>query len=144
MDPDGGIYERGTMVTLTAIPDEGFSFLAWGGDLSETDNPTTIKMSGDKNVIAAYTATTGVNVLAGADDVVIYPNPVTDILNVEFEEDHLSKEISIFNNAGQFIYRAKTNSRRTSIDMQPLNIEGLIFIQVRTDNEISYHKILVL
>lgn len=144
MDPVGGIYERGTSVTLTATPDEGYEFFAWGGDLNDTINPTTIYMSGDKDVIAAFIMITGVNSVEDADNVIIYPNPVTDKLYFEFDEDHLSKEISIYKNPGLLIYETKTNSKSTSIDIQSLNIEGLIFIQVKTVNKKSYHKIIIL
>lgn len=35
-------YLRGTEVTLTAVPNDGYRFDHWSGDLSGSDNPTTI------------------------------------------------------------------------------------------------------
>lgn len=52
LNPEGGIYEEGALVTLTVVPDEGFEFIGWSGDLSWADNPSTIYMNEDKTVIA--------------------------------------------------------------------------------------------
>ncbi|HLR33131.1 MAG TPA: InlB B-repeat-containing protein, partial [Fodinibius sp.] len=38
-------YAKGTMVKLTANPDQGYIFDHWEGDLSGTDNPETITMN---------------------------------------------------------------------------------------------------
>ncbi len=55
LDPPGNSYPNGTVVTLTAIADAGFEFSGWSGDLSGSDNPTTITMNGQKNVTATFT-----------------------------------------------------------------------------------------
>jgi len=54
-DPDAPIYGEGTVVTLTAVPDPGWSFAGWSGDLWGTDNPETILIDGDKTVTATFT-----------------------------------------------------------------------------------------
>jgi uncharacterized repeat protein (TIGR02543 family) len=78
MDPSGGIYEPRTVVTLTAIPDEGYEFFAWGGDLNRTDNPTTIYMSGDKDVIAAFTLIPTFTLSIMADNGTVATDPSGD------------------------------------------------------------------
>lgn len=45
----------GSNVTLAATPASGYTFAGWGGDLTGTANPTTINMSGNKNVVANFT-----------------------------------------------------------------------------------------
>ena len=52
-DP-GGTYYEGTRVTLTAIPDSGYRFTGWSGDLSGSENPVIIAMDGDKNITAGF------------------------------------------------------------------------------------------
>jgi hypothetical protein len=44
----------GASVSLEAVPDAGSSFKGWGGDLSGTANPTEILLSGNKNVLVAF------------------------------------------------------------------------------------------
>jgi len=51
--PNGGSYQDGATVTLTAIPDSGYKFDYWSGDLTGKTNPATVVMDGDK-VITAY------------------------------------------------------------------------------------------
>ncbi len=55
LDPPGGTYNAGTMVTLTATPNSGYQFSGWSGDLSGSTNPATIAMNGNKNVTATFT-----------------------------------------------------------------------------------------
>ena len=54
LSPSGGVYTAGTVVELTAIPNSGYTFNMWGGDLSGSQNPTTITMNSNKTVIAQF------------------------------------------------------------------------------------------
>ena len=45
-------------VNLEAVPASGYSFANWSGDLSGSDNPTTIMMDSDKEVTANFTQIT--------------------------------------------------------------------------------------
>jgi uncharacterized repeat protein (TIGR02543 family) len=54
-DPDQTGYTYGTVVTLTADPDDGWTFDHWSGDLTGSENPTTITMNGNKDVSAYFT-----------------------------------------------------------------------------------------
>jgi uncharacterized repeat protein (TIGR02543 family) len=54
LDPAGGTYLPGTMVKLKAIPDSGWGFYRWYGDLDVSENPTNIIMDSYKNVTAAF------------------------------------------------------------------------------------------
>ena len=56
VSPDGGAFEDGTVVTLTAIPSEGYTFSAWTGDLNSTENPVSIAMDSDMGVTLVFTA----------------------------------------------------------------------------------------
>gem|GEM_PF-2333815 len=69
----GGTYDCCTTVTVEAIPaGPCWYFVGWGGDLSGTENPTTIHMDGDKTVIAhfakySYTLTVDISPESGGD-----------------------------------------------------------------------------
>ena len=47
-------YEDGILVELTAIPNDGYAFGSWSGDLAGSNNPENITMDSDKNVIANF------------------------------------------------------------------------------------------
>ena len=55
VDPQETGYTYGEEVDLTAIPEPGWSFTQWGGDISGSTNPTTIAMTGNKVVTATFT-----------------------------------------------------------------------------------------
>jgi Divergent InlB B-repeat domain len=58
VSPSGGSYETGSTLTLTAIPDSGYTFACWSNDLAGKTNPTTVNMEFDKNVTAYFTPIT--------------------------------------------------------------------------------------
>jgi len=47
-------YNHGEIVELTAIPEDGWSFCGWTGDLEGSLNPTQITMDNDKTVTANF------------------------------------------------------------------------------------------
>lgn len=47
-------YDHGTLVQLTANPDEGWEFVEWGGDASGNDQTTTVTVNEEKNVTASF------------------------------------------------------------------------------------------
>ncbi len=72
LNPTGGTYLEGTVVTLTATADSGWQFDNWSGALSGSTNPTTITMDGNKSVTANFsevtvTYTVGNTTVLGSD-----------------------------------------------------------------------------
>lgn len=56
ISPITGPYNGNSTVTITATAGEGYHFNSWSGDLSDSDNPATITMTGDKSVTANFEA----------------------------------------------------------------------------------------
>jgi len=54
IDPEQEVYEHGTEVELTAIPDEGWYFEEWTGDHESEDEEITVMMDDDKSVTAHF------------------------------------------------------------------------------------------
>ncbi|MFC2084246.1 right-handed parallel beta-helix repeat-containing protein, partial [Bacteroidota bacterium] len=52
--PDQSSYTAGLVVTLTAIPDPGWSFAGWSVDTTTTANPIDVTMHTNKNVTATF------------------------------------------------------------------------------------------
>lgn len=53
-NPLQSTYTYGEVVTLTANADPGWEFIGWSGDLSGSDNPDSLTMSGHKTVTATF------------------------------------------------------------------------------------------
>ncbi len=54
LDPAGGVYHENTVVTLTAVPNGGWQFAGWSGDLNNVTNPITILMNSDYVITATF------------------------------------------------------------------------------------------
>jgi len=86
--PMAKFYLPNTVVTLTAVPDSGFEFIEWTGDLTGSDNPTTITMDEVKSITAVFEEET-----VGIDNELIpkeyslsqnYPNPFNPNTTINF------------------------------------------------------------
>ena len=49
-----GSYEAGTLVTIAATPNAGWSFVGWSGDIASTDNPIVIEVTSDIMITAVF------------------------------------------------------------------------------------------
>jgi uncharacterized repeat protein (TIGR02543 family) len=56
LSPAGGSYSAGTIVTLTAVADTGYTFSGWSGDLTGTVNPAQISVTSNLTITALFTA----------------------------------------------------------------------------------------
>jgi hypothetical protein len=54
-NPDGsGFYPTGQVVNVTAVPDDGYDFVGWSGNITGPANPATITMNGVKLITANF------------------------------------------------------------------------------------------
>ncbi len=50
------VVEHGNSTTVvTAVPDTGYNFAGWTGDYTGTDNPLTVTVTDDMNIVATFT-----------------------------------------------------------------------------------------
>ena len=54
INPNNSLYDSGQVVTLTAVPDNGYLFTGWSGDASGMETPIQITMNGNKSVTASF------------------------------------------------------------------------------------------
>jgi hypothetical protein len=107
LNPLGGFYKEGTKVAIKASPNSRFVFKGWTGDMSGSLNPDTIRMDGNKKVIAYFSVDTGVGDLPSnsSEHSKIgqnYPNPFQTGTTIPYSLSEASYvRISIFNNLGQ-------------------------------------------
>ena len=63
---DGELHNNGRIMRITAVADSGYMFIGWSGDASGTDNPLTIVMNVDKEIIANFEETYKLTVNSGS------------------------------------------------------------------------------
>ena len=54
LDPPGDTYDCSTTLTVTAIPNPGWRFDGWSGDVSGANNPIVLMMDSDKRLTATF------------------------------------------------------------------------------------------
>ena len=59
LDPQKSGYAKNNIVSVTAAPATGRVFTGWGGALSGTQNPTTLRVSGNHTVVAKFAEDSG-------------------------------------------------------------------------------------
>lgn len=52
--PKSGDFESGKLIDLAALPEEGWEFKEWQGDVTGTENPMQITVDGAKNIMAIF------------------------------------------------------------------------------------------
>ncbi|MFC2090942.1 malectin domain-containing carbohydrate-binding protein [Bacteroidota bacterium] len=107
LDPAGSSYFEGTVVTLTAVPDENYEFTEWAGDMSGMDNPYTLTMMADMNITATFSELTGIDDLRRdlSDKSILlqnYPNPFSSWTIIPYELSKASHvRLTVYNFLGE-------------------------------------------
>jgi hypothetical protein len=76
LSPTGGSYDPGTVVTITAMPANGYSFTNWSGARTDNLNPATITMDGNKSVTANFTGSNAVPIRTHFKAIVLHYDPI--------------------------------------------------------------------
>jgi hypothetical protein len=114
-------------VNLGAITSYTFNNVKLDHTISATFKPIVI-LSVDEKLLA--------------NSVKVYPNPVSNILNIN-SEGSSENVITVFNTLGQIVFKTKSNSQNTQINMQSLHIKGFVIVEVIADGTVSNHKVLI-
>ncbi len=106
-DPDMTMYPIGTEVELTAIPDLGWAFEHWSGNLWGSHNPDTIVMNTNKSVTAHFIedAFIAENLQAGhQNSFVIAPNPSAGLVNITYSAtSSFAVQVQIYDVTGKLV-----------------------------------------
>ena len=123
---------------FTVGTENGVSW-ASGSRLNIVGENATILASGSENItasLAGYSFTRNLNLInpvsveeQGFDDVKIFPNPTSDILNITSSET--ISEIEIVNVMGQVVKRIEVNADNAVCDVEDLR-SGVYVVRIRT------------
>ena len=120
----GGEYERGSIATLVATPNEGYKFAYWGderGDYQTTENPWEIEVWGNYTIYAYFEAKPVLIDGIEGDNVVIYTQ--NGVLYVE----GINSDYHLFDATGKLIYTGKDAQMTLPKGIYLLNVEGKIY-----------------
>lgn len=136
--PDSGIFKRGSDVTITAIPDSGYRFIQWQGDLYDSLNPVNLKLDEDKHIEAVFSEITGIQSLLFKGGIKVYPNPVGDRLTIDFNGNpgFYGSTLEIYNSRGEKMeYGLITEN--TTINMENYD-KGMYILKIKLPSGRTY------
>lgn len=149
----GLTFPTGTEVTITAVPDSGYQFVEWQGDVTGTDNPTAITVSGKKDVTAVFGPLTDVD-----ESITIpleyslkqnYPNPFNPSTTISFSlkqsglttlviYDVLGRKVSTVVNR-----EMSAGSYNINFDASRLS-SGIYYYQIKSGDFLATKKMMLL
>ena len=126
-----GTYEYGTEITLGIILSPEYSFVYWleDGQIVSYDQDYTFTVTGNRTLVANLKNTDGVEELAITFG--IYPNPVSDMLNIEASEN--IEQVEVFTITGAKVFSQKSFTEKVEINTTDLSA-GTYIIRMTTKN----------
>ncbi len=147
----GGSFPTGTVVNLVAVPQEGYKFEYWveNGNVVNTNSIYTFTVINNRILYAYFSEDNFTDVKEakkeadGEKSFVLYPNPVSDILNIKSLTDTKRKyTLTVYNSEGKILRREFSqfngNEKTYSIDVSELQ-SGMYFLWLQS---IDYQQML--
>lgn len=133
-----GIYFEGEEVEIVAIPDQAYQFVSWldeEGQIFSSDSVLQLIMpSEDLFLFAKFELVSKVQEQFWSK-IMIYPNPASNHITIEFDQIFAKAEMKIFNEFGQLILSKNLiNFNHTNVDL-PFP-DGVYLIQFLLNDEI--------
>lgn len=134
-----GLYHLNDVVTLRAIPFDGYSFVNWTNDdvIFSDDQEYTFVVTGNMHYVAHFQEEVGIDIY-DKDMLIIYPNPAKESVNIEGVD---IRSITIYSSVGKEIYHQTMNGENMmTIDLSHIP-NGLYMIVVKRGNDLVYKKL---
>ena len=102
-----GNYDYNQTANMTATASSGYDFVNWteNGTEVSTNADYSFTVTEDRTLVANFESETSIVDLKNNTIISIYPNPVSDRINIETEGDNSVFSFEIVNTVGQVIYR---------------------------------------
>lgn len=134
----GGTYTLGTTATITAIPNNGYTFMNWteNGNNVSIQNPYTFTVNQDRNLIANF------ELLSDIEDInqffTVYPNPTLGNVTLRADFDFSVKVVTI---NGKIVATIPEFKKEHELN---LNSTGVYYIQTEnTKGQQRFDKLIV-
>ena len=142
--PQAGSYEYqlGTVLELSATPVSTWHFDHWTINGNTVTDATTSVTIEEATTIEAVFAENTVNIeTANGSSIVMYPNPVNNVLQLNFE-DFKAEKLKIYNSVGNLVYETEVTLSNTSVNVENLPA-GTYFVQIEKGTEVYNSQIVI-
>ena len=122
-----GNYASGTSVTVIAQAFSNFTFANWteNGNVASNNANYTFTITADRNLVANFLVTTGTGGPNNQNNISIYPNPSSGILNIVSDKKY---ELKIYNALGQTILITNLSGTTNQIGFSNTGVYLLQFV----------------
>ena len=130
-----GVYNAGATATLVATPREGYRFVRWSDNV--TDSLRTVVVNSDIMLSVTFEQTTGIDNVTNAD-MTLYPNPAASSVTIALGE---RAEVSIVDQSGRTVSRMTVDGRAT-VDLTGM-AKGAYYVRAVSENGTAVRKLIV-
>jgi hypothetical protein len=133
----GGLHEENSTATLTATANTNYAFENWtsNGVVLSTVNPFAFTVTSDIIIVANFKSTIGISETTTQSGIVLYPNPVEDILHIQ--SSTTIEQATIYDLSGRIVHQVQLTN---DIPVQDL-ARGVYVIKIETQKGIEVRKI---
>lgn len=120
----GGTFEEGSVITITARPNDGYAFFSWNDGNEDSEREITV--TEDATYIATFIFDVNLKEVYSAD-ISIFPNPASDMLNISSSEN--ISAIEFVTATGQVVSHVEINSNEYNCNIKNL-ANGLYLVKI--------------
>ena len=120
----GGTFEVGSVITITAVPNENYEFDSWSD--YNTDNPREIVVTADAIYIANFSVVNNIENVS-ANEISIFPNPASDMLKIACGEE--ISAVEFVSMIGQVVSRIDIHGNEVECNVENLPM-GMYFVRI--------------
>ena len=124
------------MTTVSGVPD-GYYYL---GVIADINNDVT-EMDKSNNTNYTYFGYVSIPEFYINNDIKLYPNPVSDKLIIEFDNQNISYNLEIINTTGQVILNKKITNSVEQVDLSGQSA-GVYFVKLQSENNTIVKKVI--
>ena len=140
ISPNGSSCEKGTMLAINAIANEGWKFDSWAGDINGSNNPEKVTMSKNMIVKAIFTENeTKPDAIAGSS-CGFYPNASEFKLIMELRNDFSTGVLfQLYDSDGGLILNEEVVGAKHELDVRSIN-PGVYLIKLTNSSNRTITK----
>ncbi len=139
-----GKYEAGTQVTIEAVPNTGYEFTGWTGDVTGTDSSTVVTVDSDMSLTAVFDPVVSIEKNTNNITASVYPNPLhNESLKINLEGFNKETQVNINDITGKLIYSKTVSTSTLEIANNGLLNKGIYIISISDNQNSTYKRLIV-
>jgi len=135
----GGTFTLNQSCTVKATPLTGYTFVDWteNSNIISVDTNYTFNVTANRNLVANFFSTQGIDSYSFNKSIFIYPNPATDNFTIEVNTNS-AQRFEIINILGHTVYTSYIN-KKAIVNTSAFK-RGVYILKLYSDNEAVVRK----